>query len=195
MTTARKRKRKPIPKYNPAIHPRQAFTACSKMGATDKDLAALFGISLSTFEKWTRTYDALKRSVKDGRDHYDSEQVEKWGLRRRALGYQWEEVTHELKPQREDGAIVGYEMVETKRVTKHIPPDTTACIFWLKNRRPDRWQDVKRFEAEMVGSKAQETVQEMTDVERRALFKVFGMDMVEAEDLLSRPVNDEDPVQ
>ena len=22
---------------------------------------------------------------------------------------------------------------------EHYPPDTTACIFWLNNRRPDRW--------------------------------------------------------
>ncbi len=24
---------------------------------------------------------------------------------------------------------------------KHIQPDTTAQIFWLKNRQPDRWRD------------------------------------------------------
>jgi len=23
---------------------------------------------------------------------------------------------------------------------KHYPPDTTACIFWLKNRRPQEWR-------------------------------------------------------
>jgi hypothetical protein len=190
------KKKKATPKYNPAIHPRQAFTACSKMGAADKDLAELFGVSLSTLEKWTRTHGALKRAIKDGRDHYDSEVIEKYGLRRKALGYDWEEVTKERVPIKgEDGLTLRYELVETKRVTKHLPPDTTACIFWLKNRRPDRWADVKRFEAEMVGSKAQETVQEMSDVERRALFKLFGVDMVEAEDLLSRQVDDEGPVQ
>ncbi len=24
---------------------------------------------------------------------------------------------------------------------KHYPPDTTACIFWLKNRQRDKWRD------------------------------------------------------
>jgi hypothetical protein len=24
---------------------------------------------------------------------------------------------------------------------QHYPPDTVACIFWLKNRRPDLWRD------------------------------------------------------
>jgi hypothetical protein len=32
-------------------------------------------------------------------------------------------------------------------VAKHIPPDTTAMIFWLKNRRRDQWRDVHKHEA------------------------------------------------
>ena len=28
-------------------------------------------------------------------------------------------------------------------VIKHYPPDTAACIFFLKNRQPDRWRDRK----------------------------------------------------
>jgi hypothetical protein len=28
-------------------------------------------------------------------------------------------------------------------VTKHIPADVTAQIFWLKNRQPNRWKDVR----------------------------------------------------
>jgi hypothetical protein len=29
---------------------------------------------------------------------------------------------------------------------EHVPPDTTAAIFWLKNRRPQAWRDVKAVE-------------------------------------------------
>jgi hypothetical protein len=29
---------------------------------------------------------------------------------------------------------------------EHIPPDVTACIFWLKNRRPDLWRDTHQLE-------------------------------------------------
>ena len=32
--------------------------------------------------------------------------------------------------------------------TEHVPPDVTAQIFWLKNRRPDRWRDVQNIEAQ-----------------------------------------------
>ena len=33
--------------------------------------------------------------------------------------------------------------------TEHVPPDVTACIYWLKNRRPDRWRDVQRVDASL----------------------------------------------
>ena len=29
------------------------------------------------------------------------------------------------------------------------PPNTTAAIFWLKNRRPDRWRDVQQLQSEL----------------------------------------------
>ena len=47
---------------------------------------------------------------------------------RRALGYEYDEVTFE------DGD-------EVKRVRKQVVPDTTAQIFWLKNRKPEDWRD------------------------------------------------------
>ncbi|MNW49580.1 hypothetical protein D3C74_270060 [compost metagenome] len=61
---------------------------------------------------------------------------------RRALGYQYDEVTREaskvIDPETNEPKTI---MVETKRVTKEVQPETTAAIFWLKNRRPDRWRD------------------------------------------------------
>jgi hypothetical protein len=35
--------------------------------------------------------------------------------------------------------------------TEHYPPDTTACIFWLKNRRPDLWRDKVEQQLEHSG--------------------------------------------
>jgi hypothetical protein len=29
---------------------------------------------------------------------------------------------------------------------EHIPPDVTACIFWLKNRDPQHWRDNQQME-------------------------------------------------
>ena len=33
------------------------------------------------------------------------------------------------------------ELVVTKVVKKYMPPDVAALIFWLKNRKPDKWRD------------------------------------------------------
>ena len=41
-----------------------------------------------------------------------------------------------------DGKTVEHHYIE------HYPPDTTAMIFWLKNRRSDRWRDAHNIEAE-----------------------------------------------
>jgi hypothetical protein len=30
--------------------------------------------------------------------------------------------------------------------TEHVPPDTTAAIFWLKNRNPSAWRDAWQLE-------------------------------------------------
>jgi hypothetical protein len=30
--------------------------------------------------------------------------------------------------------------------TEHVPPDVTACIFWLKNRDPGKWRDAWQLE-------------------------------------------------
>ena len=34
-------------------------------------------------------------------------------------------------------------MVTTKEIVKEVTPDTTAQIFWLKNRKPEEWRDKK----------------------------------------------------
>lgn len=64
-------------------------------------------------------------------------QVEK-SLLQRALGYSYEETSEKY----EDG-----ELTERKVTKKHIPPDTTAQIFWLKNRKPEQWRDKPQSES------------------------------------------------
>ena len=52
-------------------------------------------------------------------------------LYKRAIGYEYTETSKEVGP---DG-------VKIKTTTKQVAPDVTAQIYWLKNRRPDRWKD------------------------------------------------------
>ena len=95
-------------------------------GLTDEQIAHNMGISAATLYNWKSKYLEVVEALKKGKDVIDRE-VEN-ALLKRALGFQYDEIT-----------LTGG--VETKRVTKMVVPDTTAQIFWLKNRRPDKWRD------------------------------------------------------
>ena len=100
-------------------------------GLTDEQIAHNIGISRSTLNEWKKKYPDISDTLKKGKDVVDI-QVEN-ALLKRALGYKYKETTKELTKS-------GFMMV-TKEVIKEVVPDTTAQIFWLKNRRPDKWRD------------------------------------------------------
>ena len=100
-------------------------------GLTDEQIAHNMGISRSTLNEWKKKYPDISDTLKKGKDVVDI-QVEN-ALLKRALGYKYKETTKELTKS-------GFMMV-TKEVIKEVVPDTTAQIFWLKNRRPDKWRD------------------------------------------------------
>lgn len=105
--------------------------AWARNGLTDEQIAENMGISCSTLYDWKNKYSDISESLKRGKEVVDV--LVENALFKRALGYEYKEVT------KEDG-------VTTKVVTKHMPPDTTAQIFWLKNRRPDLWRDRKNID-------------------------------------------------
>ncbi len=108
----------------------------ARNGLTDEQIAKNMGISRSTLAEWKKKYSDISDTLKKGKDVVDIE-VEN-ALLKKALGYSYKETTKELSVDKETGES---KLVVTKEVTKHIAPDTTAGIFWLKNRRPDEWRD------------------------------------------------------
>lgn len=115
--------------------------AWARNGLTDEQIAHNMGIAIRTFYEYKERYPQIMQSLKRGKEVVDI-QVEN-ALLKRALGYAYKEITREAQfnPQTEQ-----YEMVVTKEVTKEVVPDTTAQIFWLKNRKPDEWRDKKDVE-------------------------------------------------
>lgn len=113
----------------------------AKDGLIDKDIAAKLGISEDTFYEYKKKYPEFSESLKKGKEVIDYE-VEN-ALLKRALGYEYIETTKEEKWNR---LTETYEMVITKEVTKQVPPDTTAQIFWLKNRKPKQWREKQEIE-------------------------------------------------
>ncbi|WP_343225927.1 helix-turn-helix domain-containing protein [Luteolibacter marinus] len=106
----------------------QARKLC-RLGATDKELAEFFGVDVATLNRWKQRHAEFCESLKDGKCQADAEVADR--LFKRATGYSHEDT----KILQNNGAPV---IVPT---VKHYPPDTVACIFWLKNRRPDLWRD------------------------------------------------------
>ena len=98
----------------------------AKSGLTDEQIAKNIGINRTTLYDWKKKEVNIADALKKGKEVIDFE-VEN-ALLKRALGYEYEEETHE------NGIL-------TKKVKKQVPPDTTAQIFWLKNRKPNNWKD------------------------------------------------------
>ena len=119
-------------KYFTHVEPKLKLVECwARDGLTDEQIANNLGIAYSTLREYRDKYSALSAAIKKGKEIVDYE-VEN-ALLKRALGYEYEEVTYEHGK-------------ETKRVLKHVVGDTTAQIFWLKNRKPQQWRDKKDIE-------------------------------------------------
>lgn len=103
-------------------------------GLTDAQVANNMGIAYSTFREWIEKFPAISAALKRGKAPVDIE-VEN-ALLKRAMGYDYEETVTEI--YKGEG---GVERQHIRKLKKHLPPDTTAQIFWLKNRRPDKWRD------------------------------------------------------
>lgn len=100
-------------------------------GLTNEQIAENIGINVSTLYEWKKKYQELNDSLKSGKEIIDRH-VEN-ALLKRALGYEYDEEHEIITP---DGTTY-------KTIKKQVQPDTTAQIYWLKNRKPDVWRDRK----------------------------------------------------
>ena len=117
-------------------------------GLTDEQVASNMGITRKTLAEWKTKYSDICDTLKRGKAVVDI-QVEN-ALLKRALGYSYDEVTRErvLDYDPSTGQVVGSHMEITKTVKKEVQGDTTAQIFWLKNRRPEQWRDKRDVSVE-----------------------------------------------
>lgn len=130
--------------------------AWARDGLTDKDIAKNIGIAPSTFNEWKYKYPELLDIIKKNKEVADI--IIENALYKRAKGYDT------IEEQIEYAIIEGKRVeVKSKKVIKHIPPDTTAQIFWLKNRKPEVWREksVDTYEAE----RTQQTLDNLKDFE------------------------------
>jgi len=120
-------------KYNIKMN-KQAYKL-ALLGATDKEMADFFEISVATFYNYLNQYPKFLDAIKKGKEDADATVAE--SLYKRANGYSHKDVDIRVVS---DGQGMGSSIVETP-IVKHYPPDTTAAIFWLKNRQRAKWRD------------------------------------------------------
>ncbi len=130
------------------------------LGATDEDLARSFEVDVATISNWKLSHPEFLESLKSGKDEADAN-VGK-SLYRRALGYDHPEV---------DIKVINGEIVKTPLV-KYYPPDTTAAIFWLKNRQRTKWRDMRDTDITSNGETITE-VKKLSDEELNAKIKDY----------------------
>ena len=118
-------------KYKTHVEPRLEEIECwCREGLIDVEICKRLGITRSCFYEYRKKYPEFSDFIKKGKEIADYK-VEN-SLFKRATGYEYKEVTQTCR----EGVLVG-----TKEITKQVPPDPTSCIFWLKNRKPDKWRD------------------------------------------------------
>ncbi len=108
----------------------QARKLCA-LGATDKEIADFFEVATSTFYLWKAQHSEFSEALKAAKEIADERVVR--SLYHRAVGYKHEAVKIFLPKDASEPVYAPY--------VEHVPPDTTAAIFWLKNRRSDEWRD------------------------------------------------------
>lgn len=115
------------------------LNAWARDGLTDEQISKNIGINPKTLYQWKKKYDPISNALKRGKEIVDYE-VENTLLKKALGGFVVEEQTIEELNARGEMTT---RKVKSKR---YLPPDTTALIFWLKNRKPDVWMDRKAKE-------------------------------------------------
>jgi hypothetical protein len=132
--------------YDDDKYPDIARQLCELFGADNIQLGKVFGVSHITVRTWRENHPDLNSAIKAGKDVYDSRQVED-SLLRRALGFAYDEVTVTqitLPGKDKNGTKVRVPAIKTAVTKKQVVPDVGAMCFWLKNRQPERWKDIKQ---------------------------------------------------
>lgn len=121
----------------------QARKLC-ELGATDREIADFFEVDVRTVYRWKHAHDAFCQALRGGKAFAD-DRVER-SLFQRAIGYEQDEVKIFMPANAENPVYAPF-------IAK-VAPDTTAAIFWLKNRRPERWRDKQEIEHSASGDLA-----------------------------------------
>lgn len=111
----------------------------------------------------------LKGWARDGL--IDEQIADKMGIAPSTL-YRWKDEYKEISEALKEGKEVVDYQVENALLNKAISGNTTAQIFWLKNRRPDKWRD-RQDVSHSGGIHVRNQYENMTEEELMELAKKY----------------------
>lgn len=130
------------PKYDTNVKPKLFLVQMwARDGLTDEQIAKKLGISKASFYNYQKEHIEFFDALKKGKEVSDYE-VEN-ALFKKALGYTVT-VKKAFKVKEvivKDGERKERERIEYADEEVHIPADTTAQIYWLNNRKPEKWRN------------------------------------------------------
>lgn len=127
-----------------------------QLGATDIEVADFFAVDVRTVYRWKHEHDGFCQALNAGKDKADQRVVN--SLYQRAVGYEQDAVKIFMPANAAAPVYADYR--------EKIAPDTTAAIFWLKNRQPELWRDKQEIEH---GGSVKHTLMELTDEQLAAI--------------------------
>lgn len=108
----------------------------SALGATDMEMADFFEVDVRTIYRWKHDHEEFCQALNVGKSKADERVVN--SLYQRAVGYEQEAVKIFMPAGAQEPVYAPYR--------EKVAPDTTAAIFWLKNRQPEQWRDKQELE-------------------------------------------------
>ena len=146
----------------------------ARQGLTDEQIAKNMADGLSTLKDWKNKYPAILDALKKGKAPVDFE-VEN-ALYKRAVGFEYEEI--ETVEEEVDGVF----KTRVKRTQKTALPDTSAIIFWLKNRKPEHWRKMNPVIENKLKAETEKLLKEAQNLETNEVGKVVFVNEDSIED-------------
>lgn len=146
----------------------------ARMGLTDEQIAKNMGVNKTTLYDWIKKFPDISNSIKKGKAPIDFE-VEN-ALFKRAIGYEYEEVETTIEE------IDGKQRKRIKKIKKVALPETSAMIFWLKNRKPEQWRKLNPVVEAKLNAETEKLLKEAENLSLETTGEVVFIEDIPMED-------------
>lgn len=146
----------------------------ARMGLTDEQIAKNMGVNKTTLYDWIKKFPDISNSIKKGKAPIDFE-VEN-ALFKRAIGYEYEEVETIIEE------IDGKQRKRIKKIKKVALPETSAMIFWLKNRKPKEWRKLNPVVEAKLNAETEKLLKEAENLSLETTGEVVFIEDIPTED-------------